>query len=912
MYKQTETQTPQNPVNSPTHSHLQPRPFAVQAQDDDHTQGVTKPELQSDQKKVQKSGFNLINIMMAANNASTPLNIQPKLEIGEAGDQYEQEADRVASQVVSQINKPIQKKLQRLSETEMIQRQLAIASQPQKRFIKPFNIKSPNQSVQRQEAIAGGTASTDLESSIQSARGGGQALASNLQESMGQAMGADFSGVKVHTDSRSDQLNKSIQAKAFTTGQDVFFRQGAYEPSSRGGQELIAHELTHTIQQGGSKIQRKANAPLITSACQTLQAAPSLLQRKSLVVNGVASTHKIVGGKDTKADKNKYVKGSIADISDTDTDHLKNTTGEIEWYRLNPPEDLKYIRASKVYADVNVAPTTLEDPENEDDLLDSFNENAVGTTEEGLDSYSEETEELGGDTAQLDIAGGAMGTVGGILGMASAIKTLMGSEGNWDDWVGGIWDILVSSGNLTSGISKIISSASESESNLSESSKGVSDWSGGFAGAMDTISGAVKTIRNVVEIIKMWSSDEKYGRDEYAKVGSDIVSGALTTAKGVVESVKNFIDIFNGPIGTLAQAIPAISIAVSATKMIVESYYLASSAYSWTKMKKEAESLTQDLTTKGKVGINEAKKTYQTKRAEISNLDAREAEKEAKNQDRQIEIDELTFEKTTLVTEKANLDRELNNSQTSKTRKEEINKKLTGSFLGGSGIVGRMKSIDTRVSVLTEERNTTAPKIIAAQQSIAVREAEMSDYATQNNISQEDIAEVELAEELKTGNRKRIVRQSIHLVTDAVQIAGSIATLTGVGAIGGVATSASAAGVELSLPFFRSIKEYGRKKAAESQAKGESGTLSQMIFDPNKSSKAKLDARKRHTSTIFKMVNNLNTVKTTDPTKLPASVSRVETFIKAAGCEPKALYRLNGKLDAQASLILKSLYKREF
>ena len=440
----------------------------------------------------------------------------------------------------------------------------------------------------------------------------------------------------------------------------------------------------------------------------------------------------------------------------------------------------------------------------------------------------------------------------------------------------------------------------------------MSDWSGGFAGAMDTISGAVKTIRSVLEIIKMWSSEEKYGKEEYAKVGSDIVSGALTTAKGVVESVKNFIDIFNGPVAALAKAVPAISIAISATKMIVESYYLASSAYSWTKMKKEAETLTQDLTTKGKVGINEAKKVYQSKRAEISNLDAREAEKEAKNQDRQTEIDELTLEKTGLETEKATLELESQNPRTTVKRKAQIKEMLTGGRVFGSGIVGRMKKIDAQVLKLTQLRDVTAAKITQAQQGIAVRETEMSDYATQNNISQEDIAEVELAEELKTGNRKRIVRQSIHLVTDAVQIAGSIATLTGVGAIGGVATSASASGIELSLPFFRSIKEYGRKKAAQSQAKGESGTLSQMIFDPNKSSKAKLDARKRHTSTIFKMVNNLNVLKTTDPTKLPASVSRVETFIKAAGCEPKALYRLNGKLDAQASLILKSLYKREF
>jgi hypothetical protein len=106
--------------------------------------------------------------------------------------------------------------------------------------------------VQRRENLGGGEASPDLESSIQSARGGGKSLDVNLQTKMGQAMGADFSGVKVHTDSQSDQLNQSIQAKAFTTGQDVFFRQGAYEPSSRGGQELIAHELTHVVQQSSN------------------------------------------------------------------------------------------------------------------------------------------------------------------------------------------------------------------------------------------------------------------------------------------------------------------------------------------------------------------------------------------------------------------------------------------------------------------------------------------------------------------------------------------------------------------------------------------------------------------------------------------------------------------------------------
>jgi hypothetical protein len=68
---------------------------------------------------------------------------------------------------------------------------------------------------------------------------------------MEDAFGADFSGVKVHSDAQSDSLNQSLQATAFTTGSDVFFAKGQYKPTSPAGQELLAHELTHVVQQGG-------------------------------------------------------------------------------------------------------------------------------------------------------------------------------------------------------------------------------------------------------------------------------------------------------------------------------------------------------------------------------------------------------------------------------------------------------------------------------------------------------------------------------------------------------------------------------------------------------------------------------------------------------------------------------------
>ena len=236
---------------APTTLNLQTRPFAPIEAGSTESPSAEKTEKSEYQQKYSPNILEkLINSSppeLASSVQRKPENrlkaiarnrsIQAKLAIGEPNDKYEKEADDTASKVVQQINTPIQ--------NQSIQRDAL-----------PQGNKLRKKPLQRRENVGGGDASTELESSIQRARGSGQSLDANLQRSMGQAMGADFSGVKVHTDSQSDQLNQSIQAKAFTTGQDVFFRQGAYEPSSRGGQELIAHELTHVVQQNGGAVQR--------------------------------------------------------------------------------------------------------------------------------------------------------------------------------------------------------------------------------------------------------------------------------------------------------------------------------------------------------------------------------------------------------------------------------------------------------------------------------------------------------------------------------------------------------------------------------------------------------------------------------------------------------------------------------
>jgi outer membrane protein OmpA-like peptidoglycan-associated protein len=99
--------------------------------------------------------------------------------------------------------------------------------------------------------------SPDVETSIHQAQGSGQALEPDVRAPMEQFFETDFRDVRVHTDQRAEQLNRELDARAFTVGRDIFFRANAYQPRQAEGQELLAHELTHVTQQHGQAIQGK-------------------------------------------------------------------------------------------------------------------------------------------------------------------------------------------------------------------------------------------------------------------------------------------------------------------------------------------------------------------------------------------------------------------------------------------------------------------------------------------------------------------------------------------------------------------------------------------------------------------------------------------------------------------------------
>lgn len=187
---------------------------------------------------------------------------QAKLTVGPAVDPYEVEADRMADNVV---------------------RRLRAGGSPSS----VRGTGAPAASVQRIQrratvGAAGGAVDADTERAIRSSRGGGTQLPSGIRRNMEGAFGADFSRVRVHDGPKATELSDRIQAKAFTVGNDIYFRDGVPSQSSAAGQHLLAHELTHTIQQGGAqqvraqRIQRRGRLRRGGSLDMTAMAAAAL------------------------------------------------------------------------------------------------------------------------------------------------------------------------------------------------------------------------------------------------------------------------------------------------------------------------------------------------------------------------------------------------------------------------------------------------------------------------------------------------------------------------------------------------------------------------------------------------------------------------------------------------------------
>ncbi|MEJ2568560.1 MAG: DUF4157 domain-containing protein, partial [candidate division WOR-3 bacterium] len=147
--------------------------------------------------------------------------IQPKLKIGQPGDKYELEADRMAEQVM------------RMPDS-----------------VCPGCTEKKEESIQSAvENSATMEMSPDVESGINSLKGSGQPLSEATRNYFEPRFGYDFSAVRIHTGNEANDTAKLINARSFTFGNDIVFGTSNYSPKTSEGKKLLAHELTHVIQQ---------------------------------------------------------------------------------------------------------------------------------------------------------------------------------------------------------------------------------------------------------------------------------------------------------------------------------------------------------------------------------------------------------------------------------------------------------------------------------------------------------------------------------------------------------------------------------------------------------------------------------------------------------------------------------------
>jgi len=187
--------------------------------------------------------------------------IQARLMIGAVGDRAEREADRVADAVVRERNHGVtghgvkRHGVKRHGVKRHGVKRHGVKRHGVKRHgVKRHSAFSPTSVIQRTGGTQGGAVDRRIQQGIQRARTGGQLISNHVRTPMESAFGANFRGVRLHTDDRADQLNRALRARAFTTGQDIFFRRGEYRPGSDSTRRLLAHELTHVVQQNPSVV----------------------------------------------------------------------------------------------------------------------------------------------------------------------------------------------------------------------------------------------------------------------------------------------------------------------------------------------------------------------------------------------------------------------------------------------------------------------------------------------------------------------------------------------------------------------------------------------------------------------------------------------------------------------------------
>jgi hypothetical protein len=199
--------------------------------------------------------------------------IQTKLSVNEPGDKYEQEADSVADKIIGTADNP------------QIQRKCASCEDEDKKVQRKPASTGITPLIQT-EGGDGAVANRALSNRIADTQGSGSNLDNATGAFMADRFGVDFGSVKIHADNESAKINRELNARAFTTGNDIYFNEGEYNPGSGKGKRLLAHELTHVVQQNSSvknnAIQREGEGDAKSAETKAAEDAAALAKKKDL------------------------------------------------------------------------------------------------------------------------------------------------------------------------------------------------------------------------------------------------------------------------------------------------------------------------------------------------------------------------------------------------------------------------------------------------------------------------------------------------------------------------------------------------------------------------------------------------------------------------------------------------------
>src|SRR3954471_11331024 len=163
-------------------------------------------------------------------------------------------------------------------EAESTARKIVRMPRPPEPAVRPRPLQSPHVArfrdavapVVQRKAEGQPDVSSNVAAEISASTASGSPLPASVRRFMEPRFRTDFRNVRVHTNERASRLNRQLNAQAFTVGNQIFFGRGRFRPETSGGQELLAHELTHTIQQGAT-VQRAAEVPVTQQSPQQMQ-----------------------------------------------------------------------------------------------------------------------------------------------------------------------------------------------------------------------------------------------------------------------------------------------------------------------------------------------------------------------------------------------------------------------------------------------------------------------------------------------------------------------------------------------------------------------------------------------------------------------------------------------------------------